>query len=153
MTTESPFGLEHEDSEDHPETTTLVWFPTLSATLIFLFFPPQISHSSGVFFFVVLCCFVFSYIPGPRKPQSQSHTCLGTISLVLMLSQHDPTLLTSKAHPKAGILTLSFWGSPRDRELSTFFYDLVMGTTVRFSLSSTLTLIPPLTFSGPSLSP
>lgn len=56
-----------------------------------------------------------------------------------------------KHNPKAGILTLSFWGSQgQGRKCPAFFSNRAVVTTGTFSSSSTLTLIPP--FSPPQTS-
>ena len=119
--TENPSGLEREDSGGPPrtpESTTQAWLPPLkSHPHIFIpstmDFPSAIPQASGLF---------LSH-SRPTGLQSPCHTGLGTISCgphAFPVCSHS---LPSETYPKAGVLTLSFWGSPRDGTLPALFYD------------------------------
>ena len=116
------------------------WFGSLPSRAILIFlllyhrFP--LCHSPGF-------CHFLATFQDHQLPKTSPH----------LLGNHQlwSYSLPNKIHPKVSVLTLSLWGTPKDRKLSAFFYK--QGTSVPSSLFSTLTLIAPPTFPKPSASP
>ena len=98
-----------------PESTPQVWRPPQGSPSYFHSFPRgfPLCHSPGFRPFFNL----FSTFPGLRASKAPATSTWGpsaaTLLQVFPACSHS---LPSEMHPKACVLTLSYWGSPRDRK-------------------------------------